>query len=88
MFTTARSTSDAQEGLDRIDRAAQVAARAKVSLAAHGSIDYRNVSSLVELGLFEEFVVGGAVASRAILVSLTRAVQTFCSMIGRTPNQE
>ena len=81
VFTGARSLSEAQEGLDLVDAAAQAASKAGLSVSAGRGINYRNVLPLVELGLIDEFVVGHAIASQAVLVGYDAAVREFLRLV-------
>jgi len=80
-YTGATAIDAAQEGLDAIDRVAQAAARSHLAVMAGRGISYRNATSLVELGFIEEFVVGHAVMSRAVLVGLDRAVREMKDLV-------
>lgn len=88
LFTSARSLEEAQEGLDLIDRTAQAASKANVTVYAGRGINHGNVGPLAELGLIEEFVVGHAIASRAILVGYSEAVREFHRIIEDSPRPE
>ncbi len=87
VFTRARTLDEAQEGLDSVDRAAQAAAKADLSVVAGSGINYRNIQPLVELGLIDEFVVGHAITSHAVLVGYQEAVREFLRLI-RSGNQQ
>ena len=82
-YSDARTVEQAQEGLDRIDQAAGSAAKSSLTVRAAGGIDYRNIAALVELGYINEFVVGHAVASRALLVGYSAAVAEMLRLIRR-----
>lgn len=84
-YGRAKASSDAQEGLDMIDRTAQSVGKTKLHLAAGHTINYRNVGPLTEIGLFDEFVVGSALAGRASLVGLDAAVREFKKLIQTVP---
>ncbi|RME27970.1 MAG: pyridoxine 5'-phosphate synthase [Candidatus Zixiibacteriota bacterium] len=73
-FTSARTLDDAQQELDRLDRAAQAAAKAGLDVHAGRGLGYKNTIPLTELGLIDEFVVGQAVIARAVLVGMREAV--------------
>ena len=88
LFTGARSLEEAQEGLDMIDRTAQAASKAGLTVNAGRGINHGNVGPLVELGLIEEFVVGHAIASRAILMGYSEAVREFRRIIQDSPRPE
>jgi pyridoxine 5-phosphate synthase len=87
-FTLARTLDEAQRGLDRIDAAARAAVKAELTVIAGRGINYRNVQPLVELGLIDEFHIGHAIASRAILVGLERAVTEMLQLIRTEPRSD
>ena len=64
-----------------IDRTAQAAIKTGLTVHAGRGIAYRNIQSLLELGLIEEFVVGHAIASQAILVGYMQAVREFRELL-------
>ncbi len=80
-YTEAMTVEEAQAGLDRIDRAAQSASKMNLAVHCGCGINYKNISPLVELGYIDEFVVGNAVCSRAMLVGFERAVREMLSLI-------
>jgi pyridoxine 5-phosphate synthase len=80
-YANARTVEQAQEALDRIDQAAGTAAKHELVVRAGGGVDYRNVGALVELGFINEFVVGHAVTSRALLVGFGAAVTEMLRLV-------
>jgi len=80
-YTEARTLEDAQAELDRIDRAAQAANKAGMSVYCGRGIGYKNAMPLVELGNIDEFVIGYAISSKAILVGFERAVREMVSVL-------
>lgn len=82
-YSDARTLEQAQEALDRIDQVAGSAAKSELTVRAGGGLDYRNVSALVELGFINEFVVGHAVAARALLVGYSAAVTEMLRLVRR-----
>lgn len=80
-YTAARSFEDAQLELDRIDKAAQVAKRHDLMVYAGRGLDYKNCKPLVELRLFDEFFIGHAICSRAMLVGFERAVMEMIDVL-------
>ncbi len=80
-YSDSRTIDQAQEALDRIDRAAQSAVKAGLSVRAGGGLSYKNIESLLELGNIGEYVVGHAIASRALLVGYTQAVTDLLEII-------
>jgi pyridoxine 5-phosphate synthase len=80
-YTQARSYSEAQGELDRIDRAAQAADKYDLTVLAGRGITYKNIQPLVELKLIDEFVVGHGIVSRAILCGFDQAVREMTRLI-------
>lgn len=80
-YSDARTIDQAQEALDRIDRAAQSAVKSELTVRAGGGLSYKNIQSLIELGNIEEFVVGHSIASRALMVGFTQAVTDLMQII-------
>lgn len=88
-YTEARTLDEAQAELDRIDRAAQAAAKADLTVLFGRGINQHNVGPLVELGVADEYVVGYAICSRAMLVGFDKAVSSFRQLISAaTPASE
>jgi len=82
-YTNARTLEAAQQELDRIDATAAAAAKAGLAVNCGRGLTYRNLSPIVELGLADEFVVGYAVAARALLVGYERAVIEMLRLIDK-----
>lgn len=73
-FVDARTLDEAQSELDSIDAAAQSGAKAGLSVQAARGLTYKNVTPLAELKNIDEFIIGHAIVSRALLVGIERAV--------------
>jgi pyridoxine 5-phosphate synthase len=86
-YTGARNVAEAQEELDRIDGAAQSARRSNLSILAGRGIDYKNVRPLLELGLINEYVIGQAIAARAMLTGYQSAVSEMVRLLGQSAAQ-
>lgn len=80
-YTLARNMAQAQSELDKIDGAAQSAGKNGLTVFAGRGINYRNVEPLMELGNIDEFLIGHAVCSRAMLVGMARAVKEMRSLL-------
>lgn len=80
-FTEAHTLDEAQRELDRIDRAAQVAAKAGLAVYAGRGINHKNIPALHELGLIDEFFVGHAIISRAVLKGMQPAVAEIAEIV-------
>ena len=80
-YTEARTVEDAQAELDRIDRASQTAHKYNLSLVGARGLNYKNIQPLVELQMFQSFVVGDALVSRAMLLGLKQAVDDMLRLL-------
>ncbi len=87
-FTEARTLEEAQEELDRIDAAAQAASKVNLLIHAGRGIGYRNILPLHELNLIDEFVIGHAIASRAMLCGFSQAVSEMLHLLRTKPLTE
>lgn len=61
------------EELDKIERAANLAAKQKLGVAVGHGLDYQNVSNIAAIGAVEEFSIGHSIICRAVLVGIERA---------------
>lgn len=82
-YTNARTLEDAQQELDRIDATAAAATKAGLAVNCGRGLTLRNISPIVELGLADEFVIGYAIAARALLVGYERAVTEMLRLIDK-----
>lgn len=80
-FTLAQTVQDAQGELDRIDTTAQAAIKAGLAVYAGRGLNYQNIPALHELNLIDEFFVGHAIASRALLRGFDAAVADMCNLV-------
>lgn len=80
-YTLARDMPLAQSELDKIDSATQAAAKAGLLVLAGRGINYRNIGPLTELGNIDEFLIGHAICSRAMLSGMQRAVKEMRSLL-------
>ncbi len=80
-YSTPRTDEDSAAELETLDQAAQLAARLGMSVNCGGGLDYKNISPLVDLDCFEEFTVGYAITSRAVLVGYEFAVREMAELI-------
>lgn len=85
-FTHAQTLDQAQQELDRIDRAAQSAAKADITVAAGRGINSKNILALHELGLFDEYYVGHSVHARAMLSGMDVAIKEMLELVRYSRN--
>lgn len=80
-YTSSRELNQARQELDRLDQAAQAAAKAGLSVACCRGLDYSNIEPLVQLDVIDEFIVGGAVLARASLIGIESAVRRMRELV-------
>ena len=87
-YAQAETTKDIESELDRLEQMAQLAA--KLGMAPHCGcgLNYRNIRPLIDLDIFEEFTVGHAVISRALMVGLDRAVREIAGIVHAVPGNQ
>lgn len=83
-YTDARTIEDAQQGLDSIGRAVTAASKQGLAVYCGRGISYKNIQPLTELGCVDEFIVGHAIGSRAMLVGFERAVREMLILTRNT----
>ncbi len=84
-YTGARTVEEAQGELDRLDRVGRAASKSGLNIFFGRGVNYSNVRPLTELGYVDEFVVGHAVGSRAVLVGFERAVREMATLVRIAP---
>jgi len=83
-YTEARTIDDAQSGIDGLDRALNAASKQDMAVYCGRGISYKNIQPLVDLGCVDEFIVGHAIGSRAMLVGYERAVREMLMLTRNT----
>ncbi len=80
-YARAEKKADVDAELERLEQAAQLAS--KLGMAPHcgNGLNYRNIRPLCDLDIFEEFTVGHAIISRAVMVGLDRAVGEMAGIV-------
>ena len=84
-YTGARTIEEAQQELDRIDRAAETARKSDLAVYCGRGVNYKNIRPLQELGNIDEFVVGQAINTRAMFVGLERAIREMKGLLLSEP---
>lgn len=82
-YVTARTASERRIERARLQDAAVLAARLGLSVGIEGGLDLRALEQLATIAPVEEFHVGHALASRAMLIGIERAVQDFRAALDR-----
>lgn len=80
-YVRADSIESAEKELERLEQMAELASKLGMASVCSGGLNYHNIRPLAESGMFEEFTVGHAVVSRAILVGMDRAVKELVDLV-------
>lgn len=70
------------EQLDRLKRAAGIAAKLGLKINAGHGLDYRNLKPVAMIDEIEEFSIGHALISHALFVGMERAVKEMIAILG------
>ncbi|MCP4705225.1 MAG: hypothetical protein GY865_11495, partial [candidate division Zixibacteria bacterium] len=84
-YAKAISKGDIDTELDRLEQMAQLVSKLGMSPHCGNGLNYRNIRPLCDLDVFEEFTVGHAVISRAVMVGLDRAVGEMAGIVHAVP---
>ncbi len=80
-YTTAKTTEDCVKELETLEQTAHITAKMGMCVNCGGGLDYKNIPPLADLDCFEEFTVGYALTSRAMLVGYEFAVRELAEII-------
>jgi len=80
-FTEARGFRKQEAELLKIGNAVKLASKLGLGVNAGHGLNYTNIKMVASLGGIEEFNVGHAIISRAVLVGLDRAVREMVDLI-------
>ncbi len=75
------------EELDKIEKAANLAAKQKLGVAVGHALDYQNVVNIAAIQAVEEFSIGHSIICRAALVGMERATREMKELIDKTSRQ-
>lgn len=82
-YANAESEEDGLTELGRLERTARTAGKADLMVLAGQGLDYINLPPLAKLGAIDEFVIGQAIVSRAVLIGMERAVSEMRDIANR-----
>ena len=80
-FAEATGEKRQREELQKIENAIKLAAKLGLGVNAGHGLNYSNIKRLVRLGGIEEFNIGHAIISKAVLVGLDRAVREMVALL-------
>lgn len=79
-----RTAADRREQLRRIELTISAARKLGLGVNAGHGLDYRNIGPVAALNGIEEFNIGHSIISRAVLVSMERAVREMLDLLKRS----
>ena len=82
-FAEASDFEKELEELEKIERAANLAAKLKIGVAAGHALDYQNIFNIASIEAIEEFSIGHSIICRAALVGMERATREMKDIILR-----
>lgn len=80
-FAEAKTPSARQEEFERLIDAAKLSRKLGMGVNAGHGVDYRNILWLRQIEEIDEFSIGHAIISRAVLVGMERAVREMIALI-------
>jgi len=80
-YTGSQTMDAARSELDRIDKASQYASKNGLEVHCGRGLNYKNITPLVELKTIDEFVVGHAIFTRALLVGLEKSLSEMVALL-------
>jgi pyridoxine 5-phosphate synthase len=84
-YIYAETIEAAEAELERLEQMAELASKLGMGATCCGELNYHNIRPLAEAGVFDEFTVGHAVISRALMVGMDRAVKELVDIVHYTP---
>jgi pyridoxine 5-phosphate synthase len=80
-FAEANNESKIREELQKLENAVRLAAKLGMGINAGHGLNYTNIKRLAAIGGIEEFNIGHAIISRAVLVGLDVAVREMVALV-------
>lgn len=80
-YAQAESNDNINEELERLEQTAQLASKLGMLPHCGNGLNYRNIRPVCNLDVFEEFTVGHAVVSKAVMVGMDRAVKEMAEIV-------
>ncbi|KAF0220215.1 MAG: pyridoxine 5-phosphate [Geobacteraceae bacterium] len=80
-FAESKDWKSEEQELRKIENAVKLAAKLGMGVNAGHGLNYSNIKKMASLGGIEEFNIGHAIISRAVLVGLERAVKDMVELV-------
>ena len=87
-YINADTITSAEAELERLEQMAQMALKLGMSVSCGNGLNYKNIRPLAELDVIDEFSIGHAVVSRALMVGLDRAVREIIDLVYSVENAQ
>ncbi|HDS01748.1 MAG TPA: pyridoxine 5'-phosphate synthase [candidate division Zixibacteria bacterium] len=80
-YTTVRTETERQVELDKIAKAAELAAKNDLEVRLGGGLDYNNIFPFLKIDEVSEFVIGHAIVAQALMVGMAKAVEDMVTIV-------
>jgi pyridoxine 5-phosphate synthase len=80
-YATVRSEIERQQELEKISKAAELAAKHNLGIRLGGGLNYNNISPLLKIDPIEEYVIGHAIIAQGLMVGLAKAVEDMVTLV-------
>ena len=80
-YTGVQTIDAARFELDRIDKASQYASKNGLEVHCGRGLNYKNITPLVELNTIDEFVIGHAIFTRALLIGIEQSIEEITALL-------
>jgi pyridoxine 5-phosphate synthase len=80
-YAASKTDVDRAAELELLEPSAQIGTKLGMNVGCGGGLDYKNIPPLVDLDCFEQFTIGYAVTSRAVLVGYDFAVREMAELV-------
>lgn len=80
-YANTKNPPEIEAQITRIAKAAKAVKSAGIRVVAGHGLNYHNISSLVDLGIIEEYNIGHSIISRAVFTGLAEAVSSMKKLI-------
>jgi len=81
MYTGAKSAEEEEVELHKIISIAQAGDKLGLGISVGGGLNYLNIGDIAEISQIEEFNVGHAIISKAMMVGLDKALGDMLNLI-------
>lgn len=80
-YATVRTETERQVELDKISKAAELAVKNGMEVRLGGGLNYNNIFPFVKIEYIDEFVIGHAVISQALMIGMVKAVEDMVTIV-------